>query len=194
MKNQLLIELHKQPQTVFTLKDASLLMPELEYANLSKRMAYLAGTGAIKRLAHGVYGKQGYNPLELANKLYTPSYISLETVLRQAGITFQHYDRIFSVAYLARTVEINGHTFQYNQMSKKILINRRGLTERDNVALASPERAFLDVVYLYKDYHFDNLGALDWEKVNALVDIYESKALRKRVGEYRNIYEEENAG
>lgn len=194
MKNQLLIELYKQPQTVFTLKEASLLMPMLEYANLSKRMAYLARTGAIRRIAHGVYGKDNYNPLELANKLYAPSYISLETVLRQAGITFQHYDRIFSASYLSRTVEANNHTFQYHQLSKKILLNKRGLTEKENITIATPERAFLDAVYLYKNYHFDNLGALDWKKVVELVDIYQSKALGKRVVEYQNIYQEEHVG
>jgi predicted transcriptional regulator of viral defense system len=194
MENQLLIELHKRPQTVFALKEVSLLMPELAYNNLKQRMAYMARAGAIRRLAHGVYGKEKYNPLELANKLYTPSYISLETVLRQAGITFQHYDRIFSASYLTRTVSVDGHTFQYHQLNKKILITKRGLTERGAVTIASPERAFLDAVYLYKDYHFDNLGALEWEKVFELVDLYESKALGKRVREYQKIYQEEYGG
>jgi predicted transcriptional regulator of viral defense system len=194
MKNQLLIELHKQPQTVFTIKEISLLMPEVRFANLNNQVAYLAKQGAIKRLARGIYAKDQYNPLELANKLYAPSYISLETVLLSAGITFQHYEQIFSVSYLTRTVEINGHTFQYHQLNKKILLNKRGLIERDNLTIASAERAFLDAVYLYKDYHFDNLGALDWDKVFELVDLYESKALRNRIGEYQNIYQEEYGG
>lgn len=194
MKNQLLIKLHKQPQTVFTIKEISLLMPELEYTNLRKRMVYLVKQGAIKRLARSIYAKDEYNPLELANKLYVPSYISLETVLLSAGITFQHYKRIFSVSYLARTVEVNGHTLQYHQLSKKILLNKRGLIERDNITIASPERAFLDALYLYKDYHFDNLGALGWDRVFELVDLYENKALHKRAEEYQQIYQEEYVG
>src|SRR3990172_9276111 len=157
MKNQLLIEIHRKPQTVFTLKEVSLLMPELEYANIRQRMAYLAKTGAVQRLTHGIYAKDKYNPFELANKLYTPSYISLETVLRQAGITFQHYDRIFSVSYLTRTVSVDGQAFEYHQVSKDILLAKEGLLNQAGVTIASPERAFLDVVYLYKNYHFDNL-------------------------------------
>ena len=191
MKNQLLIELHKQPQTVFSLKEISLLMPELEYNNLSNQVLYLAKQGAIKRLARGIYAKDEYSPSELANKLYTPSYISLETVFLSAGITFQYYERIFSVSYLTRTVEVDGHTLQYHQMSKNILLDKRGLVERDNITIASPERAFLDALYLYKDYHFDNLGALDWDKVFELVDIYNNKAMRKRADEYHQIYQEE---
>ena len=191
MKNQLLIELHKQPQTVFSLKEISLLMPELEYNNLSNQVLYLAKQRAIKRLARGIYAKDEYSPSELANKLYTPSYISLETVFLSAGITFQYYERIFSVSYLTRTVEVDGHTLQYHQMSKNILLEKRGLVERDNITIASPERAFLDALYLYKNYHFDNLGGLDWDKVFELVDIYKSKAMRKRADEYHQIYQEE---
>ena len=191
MKNQLLIELHKQSQTVFSIKEISLLMPELEYTSLRKRVVYLVKQGAIKRLARGIYAKDEYSPSELANKLYTPSYISLETVFLSAGITFQYYERIFSVSYLTRTVEVDGHTLQYHQISKNILLDKRGLVERDNITIASPERAFLDALYLYKDYHFDNLGALDWDKVFELVDIYNSKAMRKRADEYHQIYQEE---
>lgn len=194
MKNQLLIELYKRPQTVFTLKELSLVMPDIAYQNLAGRVAYLAKQSELKRLAKGIYGKPDYNPLELANKLYTPSYISLETVLRQAGVTYQHYDQIFSVSYLARSVAVNGHTFEYRQVQKRILLNMQGLSESGVVVMASPERAFLDAVYLYREYHFDNLGSLDWEKVLALQSIYESKALEKRVKDYHQIFREEHVG
>jgi predicted transcriptional regulator of viral defense system len=194
MKNQLLIELHKQSQTVFSLKEISLLMPDLTYNNLSNQVLYLTKQGAIKRLTRGIYAKDEYNPFELANKLYTPSYISLETVLLLAGITFQHYERIFSMSYLTRTVKVSGHTLQYHQMNKEILLDKRGLVQRDNITIASPERAFLDALYLYKDYHFDNLGALDWDKVFGFVNIYKSKAMHNRVDEYHQIYQEEHIG
>lgn len=169
-------------------------MPDLTYNNLSNQVLYLTKQGAIKRLTRGIYAKDEYNPFELANKLYTPSYISLETVLLLAGITFQYYERIFSMSYLTRTVKVSGHTLQYHQMNKDILLDNRGLVQRDNITIASPERAFLDALYLYKDYHFDNLGALDWDKVFEFVNIYKSKAMRNRVNEYHQIYQEEHIG
>lgn len=190
MTNQLLVGLYKQPYTVFTLKEASLLVPEIPYGNLRRRIAYLAKTGAIRRLSHGVYAKDNYNPLELANKLYTPSYVSLETVLRQAGVIFQYYEKIFSISYLTRSVQVNGHAFQYRQASKRILLDKRGLADNETMSIATPERAFLDAVYLYKEYHFDNLGALDWDKVMSLQSLYESKVFEKRVKEYQRIYTE----
>jgi len=191
MRNQLLIELHKHPQTVFTVKEMSLIMPDLKYANLISRLAYLATQGAIRRLARGIYAKENYEPLELANKLYTPSYVSLETVLRQAGIIFQHYEQIISVSYLTRTLQVDSHTFLYHKMTRKVLLDKRGLTEQGHVAIALPERAFLDAVYLYRDYYFDNLGALNWDQVFDLQGLYRSKALEKRVKDIHQIYKGE---
>ncbi|HCC84373.1 MAG TPA: hypothetical protein DEP87_01715 [Candidatus Pacebacteria bacterium] len=57
--------------------------------------------------------------------------------------------------------------------------------------VASPERAFLDVVYVYKNYHFDNLSILNWDIIMELKVIYESETLNKRVREYFQIYKED---
>jgi len=86
MKNNIILSLYKEPQTVFTLKEVSLLFPDIPYNNLKKRMAYFSNSGSIKKLSRGVYAKDQFNVLELANKLYSPSYISLETVLQKAGV------------------------------------------------------------------------------------------------------------
>ena len=193
MKNNLILSLYKKPQTVFTLQEIALLFPEISYINLKKRMSYFAKSGSIKKLARGVYAKDKYNILELANKLYTPSYISLETVLQKAGVNFQYYDSIFSVSYITRTVKAEGYTILYRRMKKEILFNKQGIEEKDNCAVASPERAFLDAVYIYKNYHFDNLSSLDWDKINELKNHYGSRRLLKRVEEYYQIYKEDHA-
>jgi len=169
-------------------------MPELAYANLKERVAYLVKHRAIKKLRRGIYGKRKYNPLELANKLYTPSYVSLETVLRQAGIVFQYYERIFSISYVTRTVEVDGHVLEYRSIKKEILTNPRGVLQEGEVVMASPERAFLDAVYLYRNYHFDSLSGLDWERVFDLQGIYQNKTLVRRVEEYYQLHKEQDVG
>lgn len=184
MKNSLLIDLHKQRATVFTLKDITLLFPEIPYKNLKKNMAYFAKTGSIKKLSRGVYAKDHYDVLELANKLYTPSYISLESVLKTAGVVFQYDSRIFAASYLSRTIKVNGRTIEYRRLPKEILLNHRGLEIKNEVVMAMPERAFLDAVYLYKDHHFDNLSVLNWDKVMELKSIYKNRALERRLKDY----------
>ena len=192
MKNNIILSLYKKPQTVFTLQEIALLFPEIPYGNLKKRMSYFSKSGAIKKLSRGVYAKDQFNVFELANKVYTPSYISLETVLQKAGVIFQYYESIFAVSYVSRTVEVGGRTIVYRRMKKDVFLNKQGIEEQENVVMATPERAFLDAVFLYKNYHFDNLAPLNWDKIMELKNLYQSRAFNRRVEEYRQIYKEGN--
>ncbi len=187
MKKDFVLHLYQQPQTVFTLKDISLLFPELSYGDLKDRASYYARRGKLHKLRRGIYAKEKYNPLEIANKLYTPAYISLETVLQKDGVVFQYYETIFVISYVSRTVQVGDHTFSYRKIKNEILFNRQGIEEKEGIARASKERAFLDAVFLYKNYHFDNLRPLNWERVMELKAIYASKALDKRVAEYYQL-------
>lgn len=192
MKNNIILSLYKRPQTVFTLQEIALLFPEIPYVNFKKRMSYFSRSGTIRKLSRGIYAKDKFDILELANKLYTPSYVSLETVLQKAGVTFQYYESIFSVSYVSRAIEIDGRTIIYKRMKKDVFLNKQGIEEQGNVVIASPERAFLDAVYLYKNYHFDNLEPLKWDKIMELKNLYQSLALNKRIKEYYQIYKETN--
>lgn len=192
MANNIILALHKKPQTVFTLKEISLFFPNISYNNLKSRMAYFAGTGAIKKLRKGFYAKDSYNNLELANKLYVPSYISLETVLLKAGVIFQYSSSITSVSCISRTVEVSGQVLVYRRIKESILLNNQGVEEIDGVHFATKERAFLDAVFLYRNFHFDNLRPLDWKIVMELKEIYNTAAFSKRVGDYYKIYEHDN--
>ena len=193
MKNNIILSLYKKPQTVFTLQEIALLFPEIPYGNLKKRMSYFTKTGAIKKLNRGIYAKDKYDVLELANKLYVPSYISLETVLQRAGVIFQYYESIFAISYLTRTIEVSNHTIMYRRMKKEILLNKQGIEVEGNVVIALPERAFLDAVFLYKNYHFDNLDPLNWDKIMELKNLYKIRAFSKRVEEYYRDYKEDHA-
>lgn len=75
---------------------------------LKNRIHYAVKTGKILSIRRGLYAKEGFDPFEVANKIFTPSYISLETVLSKAGIVFQTYKTISAVSYLTRRVEVAG--------------------------------------------------------------------------------------
>ena len=192
MKNELLISLYKRPETVFPLKDISILFPKISYDNLKERMSYFAEKGGIKKIRRGVYGKDDYDVLELANKLYSPSYVSLETVLAKEGIIFQYYREIFLMSYLSRSLTVAGNDLRYRKIRDEILFNHKGIKRINQAEVATKERAFLDAVFLYRDYHFDNLRPLDWEKIEELKVIYQSKIFNKRLNDYYQIYKEEN--
>ncbi len=193
MGKSTILALYQAPQTVFSLKEISLLFPQIPYANLKRRLAYYAKTGNLLKLRRGIYAKEKYDELELANKLFVPSYVSLETVLRRAGIIFQYYESIFAVSYLSRTVTAGGYRIVYRKIKKEILLNKQGIEVQRNVTIATPERAFLDGVFLWKNYYFDNLRPLDWNKIMMLKNIYTSRVFNKRVEEYYKIYKEDHA-
>lgn len=191
MKEDLILDLYSQPQTVFTLDEISLLFPQIPYENLRSRIRYFTNAGKLKRLRQGLYAKNEYNLLEVANKVYKPSYISFETVLARGGVVFQYYETIFVASYLTRSVRINGVNIQYRQIKGEVLTNLSGIEQKEGYFIATLERAFLDAIYIYKNYHFDNLGAIDWEKVTELKKIYKNKVFEKRVEEYDLIYKED---
>ena len=193
MNKNLILEIYKKPQTIFSLKEISLMFPEFAYKNLKSKLSYFVSTGKLNRVRKGIYAKENFNSLELANKIYTPSYISLETVLEKEGIVFQKYETIFVSSYLTRRIKVEDQEIFYRKIKDEVLLNSLGVKEENSYFIASKERAFLDAVFIYKDYHFDNLRPLDWEKIKEIEKIYSSKTLVKRVIQYYKIYRKDNA-
>jgi len=81
---------------------------------------------------------------------------------------------------------------QRHHLGNEILFNHRGIERINQVEVATKERAFLDAVFLYRDYHFDNLRPLDWKKIEELKVIYQSKIFNRRLNDYYQIYKTEN--
>ena len=180
MKN-IIIEIYKSPATVFTLNELAMMLNETNENNLKARINYHVKKGEIMAIRRGIYAKEQFNPLELANKIFIPSYISLETVLQDAGIIFQYYQTIFAISYLAREIKIRNQLFRYRKIKDQILSNPSGLQQANGYTIAVPERAFLDALYLYKSYHFDNLDPVNNETVFLLIEnVYKSKSLENR--------------
>lgn len=181
--------LYKYPKTIFTNKDLAFLWQETNKNNLKAKISYYVKKGALLRLTRGVFAKdKNYNPKELATSIYIPSYISFETALREYGVIFQHYKTIFVAGPWSKTTKINGRAFAFRKMKKAVLFNSSGIINWDNFGIASPERAFLDTIYLFPKYYFDNLKSIDWSKCRKLAKIYGNSALIERLEEYRKKY------
>jgi hypothetical protein len=184
-KNDIILSLYKDSRTVFRLKDIAMLTGETDFNSLNKKMNYYVHAGKIINPRKGIYAKSDYKPEELACLVYTPSYISLEYVLQRAGIVFQYDSRINVVSYLSRNLEIGNQTYLYRRIKEELLVNTQGIFRQpDYINIASPERAFLDLLYLNTDCYFDNTNPLNKEKVYKLLPMYHSKALTQRVTKF----------
>jgi len=184
--DNLVAKLYQTSKTILTNKDLALIWEETSPNNLKAKTAYYVKQGALIRLIRGVFAKdKKYNVKELAASIYTPSYISFETVLREAGIIFQHYDTIFVAAHWPATKKIDKHNFTFRKLKDSVLYNSVGVKSKNNYSMATPERAFLDTIYLFPKYHFDDLKTINWELCHELVKIYNNKQLIKRLNKYQ---------
>ena len=180
-KTDLLFTIYNNNRTVYTFSNIALLTGESNAAKLSNKLNYYVHSGKLLNPRKGIYAKNNYNPEELACLLYTPSYISLEYVLQKAGVIFQYDEKITAVSYLSRTVEIDKNVYQYRKIKNEILIDMSGIIRSNNLNIASPERAFLDVMYLNASYYFDNINSLNKNVIYELLPVYNSKILTERI-------------
>jgi hypothetical protein len=178
--------LYQSSKTVLTNKGLALIWQENNINNLNAKNAYYVKQKSLIRLARGVFAKnKDYDPKELANSIYAPSYISFETVLREAGVIFQYYDTIFVASKWSKTMAVDKYTFTFRKLKDAVLFNPAGIANKDNYSIATPERAFLDMIYLFPNYYFDNLRSINWEKCGEIAKIYDNKQLIKRLNKYR---------
>ena len=188
MEKDYISTLLRTSNTVFTFKELSLIWKETDVKLTKKRVYRYTKMGKLYPIRKGIYAKdKNYDKLELANKIFTPAYISLETVLSREGIVFQHYDQIFVISYLSREILCDGHTYVFHWMKNVILMNTFGIEKKGNYSIASKERAFLDTIYLNKNYHFDNLSSIKWDICFEMLAIYNNKAMTKRLNSYHKL-------
>jgi len=188
-KGEYLGVLLRSSKTVFSTKDVALLWGEERENTVSARLNKYVKSGKLIRVRRGLYTKdKNYDKFELVTRIYTPSYISFETVLTRTGINFQYYGNIFVASYVNREIDIDGQKITFVRMKSYVLSNTAGIEHNDGYAIATKERAFLDRIYVSKDYHFDHLDPLDWDKVFEILPIYNNKRMIKKVNKYFEHY------
>lgn len=104
--------------------------------------------GFLVRLSKGKYATWARRPetFELANFLYAPSYVSLESALNFHGILIQTPYRVSSVTPLrGRTIAVSGQEFAYVHLSHELYY---GFVRKGTFVIATKEKALLDTLYL----------------------------------------------
>lgn len=175
------------PRTVFNVQSLRMLTECEDSQKLTKSLHYYVKEGKIHNPRRGIYTKASFDEKEMACSLFRPAYVSLEYVLQRSGIVFQYDDTVTCVSYLNRIVEIDDKTYQFRIINPELWIGMDGIEQQDNILIASPERAFLDMIYLSAgNCYFDNLHPLNKIKVKQLLPFYQSKVLTERVTKLLN--------
>jgi hypothetical protein len=192
-KGDYLTTILRSPKTVFTYKDILLLWGEPGSEAARVRLNHYTRNDDLVRIRKGLYAKdRNYNKTELATRIYAPSYVSFETVLSREGVIFQFYGPIFVASYLTREITVDNQRYTFKKIKTAVLTDPAGVEHKDQSSFATRERAFLDILYLHTDYHFDNLSGLDWNKVFEILPVYRNKRMTRKVeGFYKQVTEPE---
>jgi predicted transcriptional regulator of viral defense system len=139
-----------------------------------------------------------------ANRIYQPSYISLHSALSYYGIIPESIVQITSVTSLKTATFINEFgEYTYKTVKEELIFGYDLKPMPDGRALkyAKPEKAILDLLYLYPFYNtaqemqelrFDEDFLHDELEINILKEYtanFKSKALEKRVKLLIKVYE-----
>lgn len=139
-------------------------------------MHRLKKQGYIESVKRGIFklSDELVPDLYIANKLYEPSYVSLEFALSYHGIIPETVYEITSVTTKAtRRFETLGKVYSYKKISRGAFTGYSIQKQNDlGFAIAEPEKAFVDLTYLRLRKKKKFLSRFDKEKINP------TKALR----------------
>lgn len=180
MNKSLVQEIYKSNRTVFRLRDIGMLLGAKNEANLKALVNYYVSKGTLRAVRKGIYVKEEFSVEELACRIYTPSYVSMESVLFKAGVIFQFSSSVTVVSYLSRVIQVDETDFKFHKIKNSILMEEKGIVRNGYASVAVPERAFLDLLYLNTEFFFDNLRSLNRELISDLLPLYQNNALEAR--------------
>jgi len=123
--------------------------------------------GLLKRLKKDLYVPVFSSPtdFEIANHVYTPSYISLESALTFYGIIPEFTYGVTSLTTRkSKRMMVLGKEFEYIHISNRYFFDYE---KRGNFWIATPEKALIDTFYLIsKGFRKLDLDRLDITKIS----------------------------
>ena len=145
------------PLACFNVNQVYAWQPDFNRNNLVR----WTSQGLIIRLRQGYYTFPEYlsmpdYPYYFANRIYLPSYVSLHSALASYGIIPEGVTQITSVTTLktASFTNLSG-TYVYRSVRKDLMFgyNPRQMADGRSLLFSSPEKAIIDLLYLYPFYN-----------------------------------------
>lgn len=151
------------------------LFPGETKPRINVQLARFVRAGILVRLKRGLYqfSGAGVDELVLANFIYRPSYVSLESALNYYGIIPDVTANVTSVSPItSKTVRTGRGAFIYSKIAVRLYFGWQTVKDTGGgfqFSIAEPEKALLDYVYIRKirdltDQRID-LEAIDRKKL-----------------------------
>lgn len=141
--------LKEREMGIFTIDDFGHLLGINNQNSLYKKIQRLEKKKIIKKLIKGKY-KFIYNKTDdfkIANFIYQPSYISLESALSLYGIISGFSYKITSITVKkSRTFTINEKDYLYSHINQELFW---GYEKKEDFLIAEKEKALVDLIYFF---------------------------------------------
>jgi predicted transcriptional regulator of viral defense system len=163
-----------------------------------RRLVEWQKKGYIEKIRQGFYRFTSKEIQEItlnyyANKIYAPSYISMETALSYYQIIPEGVFSITNITTLNTSkFQTSVGTFTYKHVKPELFFGYRFVTiNKINFSIANPEKAILDYLYFHNEIHLitdfeslrwdkEALKTLDFDKFSSYLQLFHSKRLTKR--------------
>jgi len=192
-------------QVCFTSNQVYAWYPDFDKNNLSRWVA----KNYLIKLRNGFYMFRELSDTPnisyfVSNRIYLPSYISLQTALAFYGLIPEAIINITAISTRKTTIFTNEiGSFTYRSLVEKLFtgFDYKPFLKGRTILMAKPEKALLDLLYLNAYYNsekdmlelrLDNDMLKETLDVNSLLKMlinYENKSLERRVGLLLKLYE-----
>lgn len=160
---------------VFFRRQVEGLFPDESKALINSQVSRWVERGKLIRLRRElfVFPETRIDELVLANLVYRPSYVSLESALDYYGIIPDVAMNVTNVSpTTTKTVKTSRGTFMYSKIARNLYFGWKTVKDSDSecsFSIAEPEKAVLDYVYIRRirdlaDQRID-LSAIDRKKL-----------------------------
>jgi predicted transcriptional regulator of viral defense system len=192
---------------IFSLRDIENMFSDANVATLKNNLTNWLKKGYIERLKRDLYAcvelvlESEIPDFYIANRLYTPSYISLETALSLYNIIPEIAAQVTSVTTKPGREFKNRHgVFIYRSCKKRAFTGYRIVSyEGYKVLIADREKALVDFLYFklrhglsidFEEERFDEdiLKGIEWKKARGYAELF-NKATIKKLTDCRNWLE-----
>ncbi len=174
---------------VFSMTDIYKAFPNIH----RRRLHEWVGRGLLKRIVKGYYIFSDVLVDEglmysTANRIYDPSYISLQSALNWYGLIPEFVPQITSVSTKkTTTLSTSVGSFAYSSVKESLMFGYDVLLLGDGgykIKMAYPEKAILDLLYL--NSHIDSVEHLLELRLNS--EIFREKVRPDILAQYLNFF------
>ncbi len=116
---------------------------------LNDTIKMLVDVGILEEIANDVYAvfTSYYDAIEVASQLYMPNYLSFESALSRYDVLNQvPYTITFATTKKSKEIEVAKRQVEFIQIPQNLFFGY--MPANNNFFIATPEKAFLDIIYL----------------------------------------------